>query len=242
MFSTIRRHLRLSPAGAIAVIALVFAMAGGAFAANNGGHGATASAKAKRGPKGPKGATGPAGAQGPAGPAGPAGAAGKNGTNGEDGENGAKGATGAAGATGVTGLEGSPWTVGSKLPSGATERGAFAAADAGLAGVQWVPVSFPIPLANGLDAEHVHVIGVGGTGEEGCTGGKQGEPKAEPGNLCVYLSQVGGAEGEVLGITNPENESGLVFPGAGRSGATLAALFEPKGQLVGTWVVTAPAP
>lgn len=63
--------------GVISVIALVFAMVGGAVAANdlassNGGK-ASASAKAKKGPRGPKGPAGPAGPTGPAGPAGPKG-------------------------------------------------------------------------------------------------------------------------------------------------------------------------
>ncbi len=78
--------------GVISVIALVFAMLGGAYAAsNNGGGKATASAKAKRGPKGPKGATGPAG---PAGPQGPAGANGKDGSNGSAGLQGSQGLPG----------------------------------------------------------------------------------------------------------------------------------------------------
>ncbi len=86
--------------GVISVIALVFAMLGGAYAAsNNGGGKATASAKAKRGPRGPKGATGPAG---PAGAQGPAGANGKDGSNGTNGSNGERGATGAAGQSVTT--------------------------------------------------------------------------------------------------------------------------------------------
>ena len=94
MFSTLRTRFGIP--GVISVIALVFAMFGGAYAASNssGGGKATASAKAKKGPRGPKGATGPAGpagAQGPAGPAGAkgdAGAAGSNGTSGTNGTNG----------------------------------------------------------------------------------------------------------------------------------------------------------
>ena len=83
MFSTLRNRFGIP--GVISVIALVFAMFGGAYAASNssGGGKATASAKAKKGPKGPKGATGPAGpagAAGPAGPAGPKGDAGATGT------------------------------------------------------------------------------------------------------------------------------------------------------------------
>jgi Collagen triple helix repeat (20 copies) len=80
----------------VAVIAFVFAMLGGAYAATSSGGGgkATASAKAKQGPRGPRGKTGLAG---PAGPQGPAGA------NGAKGDAGAKGDTGNAGAPGKDG-------------------------------------------------------------------------------------------------------------------------------------------
>ncbi len=88
MFSTLRTRFGIP--GVISVIALVFAMFGGAYAASNSASGgkATASAKAKKGPRGPKGATGPAG---PAGPQGPAGAQGAAGANGKDGANGVSG-------------------------------------------------------------------------------------------------------------------------------------------------------
>jgi hypothetical protein len=137
--------------GVISVIALVFAMLGGAYAANNssGGGKATASAKAKKGPRGPKGATGPAG---------PAGAQGQAGANGKDGANGTNGAPGAPGAPGKSaavseigvgdlgceerggaevkqegagsgievcnGKEGSPWVVGT-APSGTVLKGTW---------------------------------------------------------------------------------------------------------------------
>jgi hypothetical protein len=91
MFSTLRTRFGIP--GVISVIALVFAMFGGAYAASNssGGGKATASAKAKKGPRGPKGATGPAGPAGPQGPAGPAGAKGDTGSAGSNGSNGAPG-------------------------------------------------------------------------------------------------------------------------------------------------------
>jgi hypothetical protein len=94
MFSTLRTRFGIP--GVISVIALVFAMFGGAYAASNSASGgkATASAKAKkgpRGPKGPKGDTGPAGPQGPAGPAGAKGDAGVAGANGQNGTPGASG-------------------------------------------------------------------------------------------------------------------------------------------------------
>ncbi len=154
MFSSLRTRFGIP--GVISVIALVFAMLGGAYAANNNGGGkATASAKAKKGPRGPKGATGPAGPQGPAG------------ANGKDGSNGANGASGAAGKSvtansfnggseptdepceelggtelevegsgakhytcngkdGKNGKDGEPWTLGGTLPAGATETGTWA--------------------------------------------------------------------------------------------------------------------
>lgn len=96
----------INPASVLALVALVFAVTGGAYAAGSGGGGgggnggshATANvAKAKKkkttssGKPGPRGPAGPAGGAGPAGPAGPAGAAG------------AKGETGPAGPAGPTG-------------------------------------------------------------------------------------------------------------------------------------------
>lgn len=106
MFSTLRTRFGIP--GVISVIALVFAMFGGAYAASNssGGGKATASAKAKKGPRGPKGAkgdAGPAGLQGPPGPQGPAGA---------------KGDTGAAGSNGTNGTNGQSVVSGSEPPGG----------------------------------------------------------------------------------------------------------------------------
>jgi hypothetical protein len=100
MFHRVRRHLNASTL--IALLALVFAVTGGAFAATGHGGspaGALASvkagaAKSKRGPRGPQGPAGPAGKNGAAGPAGPAGPVGAKGET---------GATGAAGANGVAG-------------------------------------------------------------------------------------------------------------------------------------------
>jgi hypothetical protein len=91
MLSPLRNRFGIP--GVISVIALVFAMLGGAYAASNssGGKDATASAKAKKGPRGPRGPQGPAGADGAQGPQGLPGANGKDGTNGTNGTNGAPG-------------------------------------------------------------------------------------------------------------------------------------------------------
>ena len=89
MFSLFRNRIGIP--GIISVIALVFAMIGGAYAANSSPGGATAS---KAGPRGPRGKTGKAGPAGPVGPVGPAGS---------QGSAGAKGDTGAPGAPGKDG-------------------------------------------------------------------------------------------------------------------------------------------
>jgi Collagen triple helix repeat (20 copies) len=93
----------------VGILALVFAMVGGAFAAsNNGGGNATASAKAKQGKQGKTGKTGKTGAQGIAGTNGTNGTNGKDGAPGapgKDGEDGQDGASGANGKNVVTGTE-----------------------------------------------------------------------------------------------------------------------------------------
>ncbi len=103
MFSTLRTRFGIP--GVISVIALVFAMLGGAYAASNGsgplasssaGHHKKSKSKAKRGPRGPKGATG---ATGPAGPQGPAGAKGDNGAAGANGSDGSNGSSGTSATT-----------------------------------------------------------------------------------------------------------------------------------------------
>jgi Collagen triple helix repeat (20 copies) len=114
MLSPLRNRFGIP--GVISVIALVFAMLGGAYAASNSGSGkgATASAKVKKGPRGPRGPQGPAGPQGPQGPQGPAGANGKDGT---PGQNGAPGSDGVDGADGKTVLSGT----GNPLPGLGTD-------------------------------------------------------------------------------------------------------------------------
>ncbi len=97
MFSAIRKRLQITPATAIAFLALVFAISGVSYAATNGGTGnhknalTAHTAKAKRGPRGPQG------------PAGKEGKEGKAGATGATGATGAPGAAGSAGAAGGSG-------------------------------------------------------------------------------------------------------------------------------------------
>jgi Collagen triple helix repeat (20 copies) len=140
MFSSLRTRFGIP--GVISVIALVFAMLGGAYAANNSNDGnATASAKAKKGPRGPKGATGPAGPAGAAGPQGPAGAKGDPGPKGD------KGDTGDAGAAGKS-------VTGQSIAAGG-------ACGVGVTGVKYTLDGTPTNVCNGKNGED---------GEDGETG------------------------------------------------------------------------
>ena len=179
------RRIRITPSSVVAVIALVFAATGGAFAATSAGNGsgvrvaasaAKSKAKAKAGPRGPagpagkQGAAGPAGATGPQGSQGAAGAKGEPGTpgtpgkegeEGEEGKTGKEGKQGIQGVQGVQGATGQPWTPNNVLPSGATETGTWGASpSAGTSALS--TISFPIALANELDSgsgnEHVHLV------------------------------------------------------------------------------------
>jgi hypothetical protein len=189
MFSTLRNRFGIP--GVISVIALVFAMFGGAYAASNtssgGGSKATTSAKAKKGPRGPKGATGPAGPAGPAGPVGPAGAAGPKG---DAGAVGAPGKDGTNGKEGKQGKEGSPWTAGGTLPSGSTETGMWsmegrALGEPPFTPLQRVPLSFTVPLATPLQEANVHYIQAENEDLANCPGNVK-DPLAKAGQLCVY--------------------------------------------------------
>lgn len=173
-----RLQERLGTAGLIvAVIALVFALAGSAFAARNALTGKEKKevekiAKKFAGKPGAPGAPGPAGLPGPAGPAG---AKGENGSNGSSGDDGVSAET----ATFFGNLHGCPeggvevksaspvaYVCNGKngqtgftetLPSEETETGSWGA-NRSTAGEFYVPISFTLPLDAPLDSSHVHYI------------------------------------------------------------------------------------
>ncbi|MGA8745172.1 MAG: hypothetical protein WB507_04840 [Solirubrobacterales bacterium] len=237
----------------VAIVALVAALGGGAYATTHY-LGATAS-KSKAGKPGPRGKPGPAGPTGPQGLTGPAGKEGLEGPQGKEGKQ---------------GKEGSPWTAGGTLPKGSTEKGAWAVGGKPAIDQQvssetellMTPISFTIPLAAGLDAEHVHVLDQGfpapnrsaceaetGTErteceeklvkEEKACPGTAVSPKAEAGNLCIFIGRA-----ENLKILVPVLPGLEAFFEAGPTGAVLLALApehnEGKGLFAsGTWAVTA---
>jgi Collagen triple helix repeat (20 copies) len=252
MFSLLRNRFGIP--GVISVIALTFAMFGGAYAASDNG-GGKATASAKKGPRGPKGPKGPKGDAGPAGPAGPQGPAGANGKDGANGANGATGGTGPTGATGATGATGSSGFT-ATLPSGETETGSWAFGNtvAGQSEV-YVPISFAIPLADELDFSAVHYIQAS-TGEEiiavfnvetlefeyieqpptQCLG-SAAEPTATSGNLCVYGRTLINAVAASSFIRQSASNAGE--PGVSTAGAYLRiAEAEAGAHGFGTWAVT----
>ena len=184
MFSTLRTRFGIP--GVISVIALVFAMFGGAYAASNSSSGgkATASAKAKQGPRGKTGKTGPAGPVGPVGAQGPAGAKGDTGAAGSNGSNGvsvsAKAISGGVCGTGVAGVEytsasgtntvcnGKNGTNGqsgftSTLPGGKTETGAWSFGSLPTApnSIWRQSISFNIPLAQPITSSGCGTVEAG---------------------------------------------------------------------------------
>jgi hypothetical protein len=263
MFSAIRRRLRLTPSMVIATVALVFAMSGGAYAAQKylitstkqispkvlkslQGKAGAKGANGAAGPAGPAGSAGAvgagtAGAQGPAGPAGPAGPQGATGPKGETGTAGAKGEKGATGETGFT----------NTLPAGKTETGTWSVYEADEADYHEFPyaVSFPIPLAKSVTAVYLNSSETASeAGTDGCKWEQRNAdatPEAPAGTLCVF-TQNDESENASFGglITTPGEPEG--FGKAGPAGAylwfTLSGSTEApaKLQMSGTWAVTAP--
>lgn len=201
----------------VAILALVLATTGAAFAAKGALTGkqkkeVTKIAKKFAGKPGATGATGPVG---PAGPKGDTGVAGANGTNGATGPAGPQGAQGPAGPQGPVGPSGQTGFT-KTLPPGETETGSWAMAvtstpeSSSLSITPTTGISFPIPLATEGAEGTAWTFSPGQVEEEewgkkesntseGCTVGEPGcqdtgcrgsvaEPKAPPGTLCVYVN------------------------------------------------------
>jgi hypothetical protein len=268
MFQRIRKHL--TPSTAIAFLALVFALTGGAFAAssNNSGSGSKAAAsvspvasaaKAKaapkgkagpKGPAGPKGATGATGAAGPAGPQGPAGAAGAAGAKGENGAagtgvEGKEGKEGTSGKEGAKGKEGSPWTAGGVLPAGKTETGTFAAQGSEI----YIPIPFTIPVEGSASITKAFIGPL--TQSEPipafCAGGSVSEPTAEPGALCIYTNEAtNSGEIETVLFGNAKGNIEALKPGGeltypmGGPGGFMIVVMKHAEAVSGSYAVTAP--
>jgi hypothetical protein len=247
----LRRRIHVSPATAIATIALVFAMTGGAYAAKHYLITSTKQIspkvlKALKGASGKNGAPGLAGLAGAQGTQGPQGAAGARGEPGGKGEQGEKGAKGDPGTTGFT----------ETLPKGKTEQGVWATSGNG--GTGSGAISFVIPLASAPATSYVNANGkeLTGTGEQTpavCTG-SAANPTAPEGVLCVYAHP--GREGNISTetATNEFFHGGWKWGVSVDNGATtspdtatpfgaevfvLSEKLETPFNVEGTWAVTA---
>jgi len=202
----------------VAVIALVFAMLGGAYAAG------TLTSKQKKevtkiakkyagrpGEAGPKGDPGAKGDPGTKGDTGPQGVPGTNGTNGTDGEDGFC-------------SEERPECV---LPPGATITGTWVVS--GFGGKAFGGSSFPLRLET---EPVIELVKNEGEHEEECPG-NTAEPKAEPGQLCVYV-QARDTNGSFFGASlSADPTSGFILEMFSGEAGKLTFSF-------GTWAVTAP--
>jgi hypothetical protein len=237
MFQRLRNPEPFGKAGlTVAVIALVLAMVGGAYAA--GKLTSTQKKEVTAIAKKFAGKPGPAGPQGPAGPAGAAGKAGANGANGTNGTNGKSveviPSSGGAGepCEGKGGAEVKQEAAGSgaevcngqtgfteALPSGKTETGEWslvnlAKESVGVASIS--AVGFNIPLATAptphyVNANNKEFFHEGSELKErastACTG-TFAAPTAEAGDLCVYASYESGNNRSAQFI-----ENGIILPG-----------------------------
>jgi hypothetical protein len=229
MRSPILKHA--SYANIAATMALVFSMSGGALAAahyiiTSPGQ-IKPSVRKKLEHPGPKGPQGKEGAPG----------------QGKEGAPGKEGAVGKEGAPGNVGPPGKPGPTVEKLEPGQSEHGVWSFDGLGqeenaTESKQHVPISFPIPMNEALDAEHVHFVNVGEAAPAGCTGGTPEKPIAEPGNACVYAYEL---HGEDVHFSFFRNLEIFAFTeGLGKSGGIIIfseATYPSTGY--GDWVVTA---
>jgi len=252
MLARIRSHI--SYANVIAVIALVFAMTGGAYAAKK--YIITSTSQIKPSVlKSLQGKTGPAGAPGVQGPQGPAGTNGAGGPEGPKGANGNGGVAGPAGKAGATGPEGVCSTASCVLPSGASETGTWAldlpvVPEEGLEFTS--TISFPIRLKEGSKGPEAHTFYFNKAetteieegkvvGTSGCKVENKTIPVAPKGVLCVFTEEEH-FEKMIFRAIIPamSAELGLQYGTAGAF-VVFKATGEPASiRTRGVWAVTAP--
>jgi hypothetical protein len=250
MYSRIREQFSTT-ALILSIIALVFALGGGAYAASKA---QTSKTKVVKGPRGKQGKPGPAGPAGPAGPKGDPGAPGAAGANGAPGQNGKSVAVtaieaeegkceeraGAEVATegaspgvevcdGEAGKEGSPWTMEGVLPPGKTETGtwSFNATAADATNIV-ATIGFPIKLPERLEGSEAVHFQPPLSAEESVKEAFKAtcpnsviNPTALPGNLCVYANEF--EPNSLFNATFTEIDVPYLFevPGASIAGALI---------------------
>ncbi|HEY1451131.1 MAG TPA: hypothetical protein VGF47_09265 [Solirubrobacteraceae bacterium] len=199
-----RIRRRLSYANVVATLALLFAMSGGALAANHYLVNSTKQINPKvlkklRGVRGARGSTGQAG---PTGAQGAKGVAGPKGSDGAKGDHGDRGEQGKPGDPGLSAL--------SDLPSGDSESGTWGLSTVGgKAGeTMETSASFPIPLEEGAPSGQVITTEVKAPVTH-CSG----PGHADKGFLCIYINKEFFLDPSTKKVFNPE-----IFPAPGGSG------------------------
>lgn len=250
MYSRIREQFSTT-ALILSIIALVFALGGGAYAASKAQTSKTKVVKGPPGKPGKKGATGPAGPAGPKGDPGPQGTPGTQGSPGANGKSavvtpiaaeegkceelpGAEvkvegAASGVEVCNGEAGKEGSPWTMNGVLPPGKTETGtwSFNATAADATNIV-ASIGFPVKLSERLEGtEKVH-FQPPESAEESVKAAFKAvcpngvvNPTAAPGNLCVYYNEF--ESNSLSNATFTEIDVPYLFeePGASIAGAVI---------------------
>jgi hypothetical protein len=248
MFSAIGRHLRPSPAGAIALMALFFAMLGGAYAAS-GGLTAKEKKQVKSIAKSFQG-TGPAGAQGAPGPKGDKGDAGAAGAAGKSAEgtpfSGSK-TIGSVSCTegglevksasattlvcnGVKGEEGEPGPLLSVYPPETLVQGTWNVQPVGTPSLGTVSISFPFPISTALTSGTIQFIKPGAETTQ-CPG----EGEAQKGFLCLYQQ----FDSNEIILEIPQKIAGSSFTGY-KTGANLLFSGDPGELASGVWTLNTP--
>jgi len=226
-----RIHSKLGTAGlVVAIVALVVALTGVAFAA--GGLTKQQEKQVKKIAKKFAGKDGAPGATGPQGPAGPQGSKGDKGDQGGQGIQGKQGNQGPAGEDGACSVA-NPECI---LPSGATETGAWAM---GPSGSSIVAMPFNLPLeeaptevhyVNAVGEEVINTTPLEYGPPENCLGSVTA-PTAPEGEVCVYASYENAVVPNLTAFFNKRFQSGvLLFFTASTS----------EGIAAGTYAVTAP--
>ena len=138
---------------------------------------------------------------------------------------GAAGSVKPQGVQGPAGEQGPPGPFPASLPSGKTLTGVYRTEVVNMVGLEDTE-SFAFPLAS---RPTVHFVGIGTTAPAQCPG-TVSDPKAAPGNLCVYAA-LGASGANVVEISDPETN----LAGASPRGFTVAGSTSS-----GSWAVTAP--
>jgi hypothetical protein len=129
----------------------------------------------------------------------------------------------------------------STLPKGDTETGAWALQSSKVTEspeTVFTAISFSIPLLVSFDEQHALFVEPGSSAHEAECPGSAANPKATPGNLCVYAQKVTKLSLIAVGPAAGELGEG----GASTSGALILMSTTPgeEGFAYGTWAVTAP--